>query len=207
MEKIKLITDSACDIPVEDEKRLGITILPIPITIGTEGYYERESFNFDQFYDIVEAAEEIPVTSHILSITYQEEYEKALAQGYTHVIVVTIYSGASNMNFAAHAAISAFYEEHPEAKEKITIEVLDSRTLKMRVWERGSGETWACGTGTCATVVAACLNGHCKKGEEVTVHLRGGDLAVTWLEDGRVLMRGPAEKVFDGVIDIKNLSS
>lgn len=131
MEKIKLITDSACDIPVEDEKRLGITILPIPITIGTEGYYERESFNFDQFYDIVEAAEEIPATSHILSITYQEEYEKALAQGYTHVIVVTIYSGASNMNFAAHAAISAFYEEYPEAKEKITIEVLDSRTFTM----------------------------------------------------------------------------
>ena len=131
MEKIKLITDSACDIPVEDEKRLGITILPVPITIGTKGYFERESFTFDQFYDIVETSEELPVTSHVLSITYQEEYEKAFQQGYTHIIVVSIYSGASNMNFAANTAISAFYEEHPEAKEKITIEVLDSRTFSL----------------------------------------------------------------------------
>ena len=71
----------------------------------------------------------------------------------------------------------------------------------MRVWERGSGETLACGTGTCATVVAACLNGICKKGEDILVHLNGGDLTINYTDE-RVLMIGPCTHVFDGVIDI-----
>ncbi len=68
----------------------------------------------------------------------------------------------------------------------------------MRVWERGSGETWACGTGACAVAVAAVLCGYSKCGEEITVRLRGGDLTITYKSDGHVLMRGGAEKVFDG---------
>ena len=69
----------------------------------------------------------------------------------------------------------------------------------MRVWERGSGETWACGTGACATVVAACLNGYCKKGEDVTVHLRGGDLVIRYTDE-TVVMTGPATTVFEGEV-------
>jgi len=81
------------------------------------------------------------------------------------------------------------------------IKVIDNKTLEMRVWERGSGETWACGTGACASVVAAVLNGYCSYGEGVTVKLRGGDLIVTYMEDGTVYMEGPAVTVFDGVIE------
>lgn len=131
MEKIRLITDSACDIPAADEARLGITILPIPITIGTDGYYERESFDFDQFYDILESSEELPVTSHILAATFQDEYDRAFADQCDHVIVTTIYSGASNMNFAAHQAADSFFEEHPEAVGKMTIDILDSKSFSM----------------------------------------------------------------------------
>ena len=67
------------------------------------------------------------------------------------------------------------------------------------MWERGSGITRACGTGACAAVVAGVLNGRLARGRPVTVHLEGGDLVITWAEDGRVLMTGPAEITCDGV--------
>ena len=72
--------------------------------------------------------------------------------------------------------------------------------MKMRVWERGSGETLACGTGACAAVVAAVLNGHCERGESVTVRLNGGNLKIIYADDGHVYMSGSATKVFDGEI-------
>ena len=78
--------------------------------------------------------------------------------------------------------------------------VENRRTIWMRVWERGTGETLACGTGTCATVVAAILNGLVDAGEKITVHLLGGDLEIEWSgkEKDSVFMTGPAENVFTG---------
>jgi diaminopimelate epimerase len=76
--------------------------------------------------------------------------------------------------------------------------VISPTQLKMRVWERGTGETLACGTGTCATVAAACINGLCPH-EPVRVELLGGELIIEWKEsDGHIYMTGPAEFVFDG---------
>ncbi len=86
------------------------------------------------------------------------------------------------------------------------IEVLDSHTLKMRVWERGSGETMACGTGACAAAVAACLNGYCRMGEDITVRLRGGDLVINYTPE-RVLMTGEAVKVFSGEVKVSSTFS
>ena len=96
------------------------------------------------------------------------------------------------------------FERHPAFPERVNTEfvrVIDDHTLQMRVWERGSGETWACGTGACATAVAACLNGHCKKGEDITVHLRGGDLTIRYTDE-TVIMTGPAATVFEGEVEI-----
>lgn len=96
------------------------------------------------------------------------------------------------------------FENHSAFPQRINTEfvkVIDDHTLQMRVWERGSGETWACGTGACATAVAAVENGYCKKGEDITVHLKGGDLIINYTDE-RVLMTGPATKVFDGEIEI-----
>ena len=82
--------------------------------------------------------------------------------------------------------------------------VEDRRTIWMRVWERGTGETLACGTGTCATVVAAILNGLVDAGEKITVHLLGGNLEIQWsgYEADSVFMTGPAENVFTGDVDL-----
>ena len=82
--------------------------------------------------------------------------------------------------------------------------VEDRRTIWMRVWERGTGETLACGTGTCATVVAAILNGLVEAGKKITVHLVGGDLEIQWSGNAgdSVFMTGPAENVFTGEIEL-----
>ncbi len=85
--------------------------------------------------------------------------------------------------------------------------VEDRRTIWMRVWERGTGETLACGTGTCATVVAAILNGLVDAGEKITVHLLGGDLEIRWSgnEGDSVFMTGPAETVFTGEVELESI--
>ncbi|MBQ5347556.1 MAG: carbamoyl-phosphate synthase large subunit [Ruminococcus sp.] len=92
-------------------------------------------------------------------------------------------------------------ELFPERVNAEFVKVLNDHTIKMRVWERGSGETWACGTGACAVAVAACENGFCKKGEDITVKLKGGDLIINYTDD-TVYMTGEATRVFDGVIEI-----
>lgn len=100
--------------------------------------------------------------------------------------------------------IGPSFENHPAFPNRVNTEfvrVIDDRTLQMRVWERGSGETWACGTGACATVVAACENGCCKKGEDITVHLRGGDLVINYTDE-TVVMTGPAATVFEGEVEV-----
>lgn len=76
--------------------------------------------------------------------------------------------------------------------------MLNESELHFRVWERGTGITQACGTGACAAVVASVLNGHSSRNQEVTVHLLGGDLFITWLDNGDVLMNGAAETIFEG---------
>ncbi len=96
------------------------------------------------------------------------------------------------------------FEKHeifPKKTNTEFVEVIDRDTLKMRVWERGAGETLACGTGACAVLVASVLNGLSNR--EATVKLLGGNLNIKWDEnDNHVYMTGPAEKVFDGEIEI-----
>lgn len=96
------------------------------------------------------------------------------------------------------------FEHHvcfPERVNTEFIRVLDENTVQMRVWERGAGETWACGTGACAVAVACVLNGWTK--EKVQVRLRGGDLQIHWdRQANRVYMTGPAAVVFDGEISL-----
>ena len=96
------------------------------------------------------------------------------------------------------------FENHAMFPDRVNtefIEVIDENTLKMRVWERGAGETLACGTGACASAYAAYLN-H-KTGKKVLVHLTGGDLQIEYDEEkNTIFMTGPATKVFDGEIEL-----
>ncbi len=95
------------------------------------------------------------------------------------------------------------FEHHPFFPKRVNTEfvnVLSPKEVRMRVWERGAGETWACGTGACAVAVAGALTGKTEK--KVTVHLKGGDLLIDWRENNRVYMTGGAEEVFQGTVKI-----
>ena len=96
--------------------------------------------------------------------------------------------------------VGPYFEKADIFPERINTEfvrVVNRNTIKMRAYERGNGETFACGTGACAAVVAAVENGFCKKGEEIIVKLKGGDLAVTYSDDG-IFMTGNAVLVYEG---------
>lgn len=149
---------------------------------------------------------EIPVNSELeryinqpLEIDGKEWRVTCVSMGNPHAVVFT-----ERIDDMELEKLGPKFENHSLFPNRINtefIEVIDNRTLRMRVWERGSGETFACGTGTCAAVVAACLNGICRQDEEILVHLRGGDLRITYRSDGTVMMTGPADRVFDGTVE------
>lgn len=126
-------------------------------------------------------------------------YEVTLvSMGNPHCVVFT---DPDNLNLEE---IGPSFEHHPSFPERINTEfvsLIGKNHLKMRVWERGSGETLACGTGACASAVAACLCGLCEEGKPITVTLLGGDLKITY-SGGRVTMYGPCELAFTGEINI-----
>jgi len=97
--------------------------------------------------------------------------------------------------------VGPLVEHHPFFPRRANVEfvqVVGPAELRMRVWERGAGETLACGTGACASLVAAARTG--RSGRRAVLHLLGGDLLIEWKDDGRVSMTGPAERVFTGVL-------
>lgn len=126
-----------------------------------------------------------------------EEYKiTCVSMGNPHCIVFM--DGIDDLEIEK---IGPKFENHKLFPERINtefVEVIDKNTLKMRVWERGSGETLACGTGACAVTVASVLNNFCSRDEEITVKLLGGDLKIKYLSNGLVYMTGPAEFVFEG---------
>lgn len=135
-----------------------------------------------------------------VTVDGKEQNITAVSMGNPHAVIFTVSIDKLDLE-----KIGPSYENHPLFPERVNTEfceVIDSRTLKMRVWERGSGETWACGTGACATAVAAVLNGFCKRDEEITLKLRGGDLKITYRSDNHVIMCGEAETVFEGEINL-----
>lgn len=90
------------------------------------------------------------------------------------------------------------HEQFPGGVNVEFVEVIDDHTLRMRVWERGSGVTMACGTGACASTAAAVKKGYCRQNEPVSVILDGGTLQIQIAPDGSVTMTGPAETIYEG---------
>lgn len=151
----------------------------------------------------VETIAESRVISYPLTIGGTKYKTTCLSMGNPHAVV---FIDKKPADFPV-CEIGPLFENNAFFPERTNTEfayVEDRRTIWMRVWERGTGETLACGTGTCATVVAAILNGLVDAGEKITVHLLGGDLEIVWSgrEEDSVFMTGPAETVFTGEIEL-----
>lgn len=139
------------------------------------------------------------VVSKKTMLAGKEHEITCVSMGNPHCIIFT--KDIDNLDLEK---IGPDYENDPIFPERVNtefVEIIDSKTLKMRVWERGSGETWACGTGASAVCVAAVLNGICDYDTDVLVKLRGGDLTINYKKDGTVYMTGPATFVFDGELE------
>ncbi|MCX5749587.1 MAG: diaminopimelate epimerase [Candidatus Saganbacteria bacterium] len=111
---------------------------------------------------------------------------------------------ADNIENIEISKIGPIIENLPQFPGRTNVEfakVINKKEIELKVWERGAGETLACGTGACAAAVAAASNDLTDK--KVTVHLPGGALNIEWADDSHVIMRGPAEKVFEGVYSLK----
>ena len=156
-------------------------------------------------------ASQIPVVSSTeelinapLKVNGETYYITAVSLGNPHAIVYM-----TDVDHLDIGEIGPYFENHMAFPDRVNtefVEVLDDHTLKMRVWERGSGETLACGTGACAVAVASILNGHVDGEKPVTVKLLGGDLEIFWdRQENLVYMTGPATTVFDGEIDLSFL--
>ena len=168
----------------------GSQVLSVTVDMGSPILGAREIptlFNLDTVID------------HPLKVNGEAYRVTCVSMGNPHCVVFL-----NEVESLPIATIGPQFENHSMFPERINsefIHVIRRNELRMRVWERGSGETWACGTGACAAVVAAVLNGYCDEGADVTVHLNGGDLIIRDVGE-TVWMTGAAVKVFEGTVEL-----
>lgn len=122
-----------------------------------------------------------------------------VSMGNPHAVVFV--DDTANFPLETYGPLFENHERFPKRTNTEFVQIISRTEANMRVWERGSAETWACGTGTCACVMACILNG--KTEDKVLVHLRGGDLTIEYdRESNHVFMTGPATEVFSGEIEV-----
>ncbi|MDD5827812.1 MAG: diaminopimelate epimerase [Lachnospira sp.] len=171
--------------------------VPVDIT-GLESY---KNMSKEQMQKEKENVTE-PVVSEHIKVNDKEYEVTCVSMGNPHAIVYL--DNDIDIKKFEIEKIGPAFENHKAFPDRINtefIQVLDKDNLNMRVWERGSGETLACGTGACASLVATVLNGKCN--DTATLHLLGGDLKITWdKKDNTVYLEGPAKTVFTGEIEL-----
>lgn len=170
------ITDDVATAATVDMGKAILTPAKIPVTIEAE-----------------------QVVNHPVTVDGQDKKITCVSMGNPHCVLFV-----DDVEQLKLETIGPKYENSPIFPDRVNtefVQILDRNTIRMRVWERGSGETLACGTGACAAVVASVLNGFCPKGEDVLVKLNGGDLVIRYTDE-TVSMTGPAEEVFTGEIEL-----
>lgn len=148
--------------------------------------------------DIPVIAEGNRVVNEPIEVCGQTWHMTCVSMGNPHAVVFV--EDVKNFDLEKYGPHFENHERFPKRTNTEFVEVISRNEANMRVWERGSAETWACGTGTCATAMACILNG--KTDNKVLVHLRGGDLTIEYDEKtNHIFMTGPATEVFSGEIE------
>ena len=183
--------------PLQIETASGIKILNLEVVQG-----KVETVTVDMGNPILDP-KSIPVDLDVekvinypLVVNNQEYLITCVSMGNPHCVIFT-----EGIDYLDLESIGPLFENNPIFPERTNaefIEIIDDKTMKMRVWERGSGETLACGTGASASVVAAIYNNIFTRNQEIEVILKGGELYITLTSDNHVFMRGSAIEVFTG---------
>ena len=181
------------------ETKSGIKTLDLTVEDGTVTYVQ---VNMGKAVlrpvEIPVRAEGSTFVAQPLNVGGREYKATCVSMGNPHCVIFM--EGIDELDLEKTGPLFENHEMFPDRINTEFVEVIDDHTIRMRVWERGSGETISCGTGTCAAAVAAVLNGYCRQEEEIEVQIRGGKLFDTYMENGEVLMKGPAVTVFEGVL-------
>lgn len=141
---------------------------------------------------------EDPVINQMIEVKGKQYHFTAVSMGNPHCVIFV----EDADNFPVHE-VGSMIENHPLFPKRVNVEFVSIRGkdhLYQRTWERGAGETLACGTGACAVMVASVLNG--KAGKKVIIDLKGGTLEIEWKEEGNIIMTGPAKEVFSGTVEV-----
>lgn len=126
MEKIKILTDTASDLPLVQTDAAGIDMLSFMLTVNGQSYREQRDLSKEEFYELMEHSGDVPATSQITSFAFEEQFRRYLEEGYTDVIYVGINASGSATYQNACAAREALYEDYPEARERLRLHLVDS---------------------------------------------------------------------------------
>lgn len=156
------------------------------------------TFVSEQIPFVLRAGESAEAVSHIIVNGLDSAEMSMVGMGNPHAVMLV-----GDAETAPVAAWGEALQRHPRFPQRVNVgfmQFIDKQNIILRVYERGAGETQACGTGACAAVVAGVRLGLLEAGADVRVQLRGGDLTISWREGEPVLMSGPAVRVFDGEV-------
>ena len=205
---IRCVAKYAYDHRLTDKKNMTIEtasgIKTIQVTVDEN---DKVEYAFVNMGKAILKPSDIPMTvsgesfiNQELTVNGKTYKATAVSMGNPHMVIFT--EGIDDLNLDEIGPYFENQEYFPERVNTEFVEVIDDHNFKMRVYERGTGETMSCGTGTCAVAVAAVLNGYAKYGEELTIHIRGGELKDTYYEDGTVMMKGLATYAFEGEVEV-----
>ena len=180
------------------QPRLLRSEIPMRLTDGSRSDDQGRALSDGRVIEQARTTPDSRVINEVLKVDGTRFEITAVSVGNPHVIVFE--DKLENFPVARYGPLIETHKAFPERTNVHFVKVIGSAEIRIRTWERGAGETLACGTGACASVIASVLNN--KTGRNVLVHLPGGDLRIEWTGDNRVVMTGPAEEVFEGTISI-----